>query len=229
MPLQPGRLIQRYKRFLADVELADGTVITAHCANSGSMITLKDPGMTVWVAPIPDHVERKLRYDWYLVEQEGTMVGINTSMPNRIVEQALRAQYLPAFEAYTNIRREVPYGTSSRIDFFLQEPGLPNLYLEVKTVTLREGDCAVFPDAVTSRGAKQLGEMMDQVAQGHRAAVLYVILRNDCQRFDVAAHIDPTYAQVVRQAHQVGVEFWAHACEVTPQGIVICRDAIKHA
>ena len=214
-PLIQGTLLNRYKRFLADIALESGEVITAHCANPGAMITLKTPGSRVWVSAVPEKVERKLRYDWQLIEcGENNLVGINTMVPNRLVEEALTHHLMPEFKAYTQFRREVKYGKNSRIDFLLGSENEAPLYLEVKNVTHSEGQTALFPDAVTARGAKHLQELMDIKQQGMRAAVLYVVQRTDCTAFDIARQIDPIYAAAARLAAANGVEFYCYACKV---------------
>lgn len=223
-PLVPGRLIRRYKRFLADIELESGEVITAHCANPGAMLGLKDEGMKVWLEP-NDDPKRKLKYGWRLVELPGDhWVGIDTAVPNRVVKEALLARQVPALAAYGTVRPEVKYGQKSRVDFLLSEPGLPDAYVEVKNVhLLRESDWAEFPDSVTKRGARHLEELSDMVAQGHRAVMLYVVQRTDCGRFRLAADLDPAYAAAFDAARAAGVEILCHACTISPEEIRLDR------
>lgn len=216
--LQEGRLIKRYKRFLADVELPDGEVVVAHCANSGSMLGCKEPGSRVLLSP-NRNPKAKLDWRWEMVEVDGYLVGINTSHPNAIVADAIAAGRVPELEGYTGLRREVKYGVNSRIDILLEEPGL--CYVEVKNVTLRVGDAAQFPDAVTARGAKHLRELMDMVDEGHRAVMFYLVQRGDCTSFSPAEHIDPTYAAGLRAAREKGVELLCYTCELTPEKIEI--------
>ena len=217
--LVPATLVRRYKRFLADVELASGEVVTAHCANSGSMMGLAVPGSRVWLSP-NRNPKAKLAWRWELEECEGGLVGINTSHPNRIVEEAIRAGQIAELTGYESLRREVPYGKNSRIDVLLEgEKGL--CFVEVKNVTLRRGGRAEFPDAVTARGAKHLDEMAEQVAQGHRAVMIYLIQRGDCGTFSVAADIDPAYAAALARAKAAGVEAYAYACSMSPKEICI--------
>lgn len=219
-PLIPGRLLKRYQRFLVDVALEEGPIVTAHCANSGSLLTLKSPGSQVWLSEVPPHKERKLRYDWQLIETvTGTLVSINTSLPNTVVAEALIHQKIPELKEYSSFKREVKYGTNSRIDFLLEAPHLPPCYLEIKSVTHQEGEAVLFPDSVTSRGAKHLEELMAIRAQGARAVVLYVIPRQDAAYFKVAAHIDPLYATLMAKALQKGVEFLCYTCNVSLTGI----------
>src|SRR5690606_28073786 len=208
--LVPATLVRRYKRFLADVELETGEIVTAHCANSGSMMGLAVPGSRVWLSP-NRNPKAKLDWRWEMEECEGVLVGINTSHPNRIVEEAVRAGRIAELTGYESLRREVPYGKNSRIDLLLEgEKG--TCFVEVKNVTLRRGNKAEFPDAVTARGAKHLDELAEQVALGHRAVMLYLIQRSDCETFSVAGDIDPAYAAALARATAAGVEAYAYAC-----------------
>jgi sugar fermentation stimulation protein A len=211
-PLIKGTLIQRYKRFLADVRLEKGEVITAYCANPGAMLTLKTPGSEVWLSPIADHFDRKLKYDWQLVRVDGELVGVNTALPNHLVQEALSNRVIVELSHYTHWQREVAYGHRSRVDFLLKEPGYPDCYLEVKNVNHKEGDIALFPDCKTVRGARHLGELGEMVKAGNRAVVLYVVQRQDCDRFGLAAHLDPGYVTAARKAEAVGVEFLCYSC-----------------
>lgn len=217
--LVPATLVRRYKRFLADVELENGEIVTAHCANSGSMMGLAVPGSRVWLSP-NRNPKAKLAWRWELEECEGGLVGINTSHPNRIVEEAIRARLIAELTGYESLRREVPYGKNSRIDILLEgEKG--TCFVEVKNVTLRRGGKAEFPDSVTARGAKHLDEMAEQVALGHRAVMLYLIQREDCETFSVAGDIDPAYAAALARAKAAGVEAYAYACTMSPEEICI--------
>ncbi|MCI4663263.1 MAG: DNA/RNA nuclease SfsA [Neomegalonema sp.] len=219
-PLVKAQLIRRYKRFLADVEFPDGSVETAHVANPGGMIGLTTPGATVWLSR-SDDPKRKLKLSWELIEVEGgALVGVNTAHPNRIVEEALRARKAPELASYGGVRREVKYGANSRVDFLLEEAGLPPAYVEVKNVHLRrENTLAEFPDAVTARGAKHLAELTQMVAQGARAVMFYLIQRNDCDQFRLAGDIDAAYLRAYREARAAGVEAIAYDCRFTaPDG-----------
>lgn len=219
-PLIPGRLIRRYMRFLSEVELEDGRVVKAHCPNPGSMMGLKEPGSRVWLEP-NDDPKKKLDWGWRLVELPSGCVGIDTGAANRIVGAALAAG-LAELEGYDVIRPEVKYGTNSRVDFLLRGSDRRDCYLEVKSVTLsREPGLAEFPDSVTARGTKHLGELTGMVAQGHRAVLLFLIQRSDCNRIDVARDIDPAYGQAFDAARAAGVEMLSFACDVTPEGIEI--------
>ncbi len=223
-PLVPGRLVRRYKRFLADVILDGGEEITAHCANSGSMLSLARPGGRVWLQK-SDDPKRKLAWSWKLEEIDGALVCIDTGHPNAIVAEAIAAGHIPALAGFATLRREVKYGKNSRIDILLEDPDKGRAYVEVKNVTLmREPGLAEFPDAVTSRGAKHLEELADMVADGHRAVMVYLVNRPDCDRFTLAADIDPTYAKGFAEARARGVEVMAWATRVTTEEVVVERE-----
>lgn len=218
--LVPARLIRRYKRFLADCTLADGREIIAHCPNPGSMMGLAEPGMKIWLEP-NDDPKKKLKFGWRLVDHEnGHFTGVDTSVPNRALRAALMAQQIAPLAAYGMVRPEVKYGTNSRIDFLLSQSGLPDAYVEVKSVTLsRQPGLAEFPDSVTKRGTKHLGELAAMVADGHRAVMLYLIQRTDSDRFDLARDIDPTYAAAFDVARAAGVEVLCYDTVITPEGV----------
>ncbi|MEM9724977.1 MAG: DNA/RNA nuclease SfsA [Pseudomonadota bacterium] len=221
-PLTPARLVRRYKRFLADARLeATGEVVTAHIANSGSMMGLKEPDSRIWLSR-SDNPKRKLAFSWELCElPEGGWSGVSTANPNRIVEEALRAGRVAEAADYREIRREVAYGKASRVDFLATREDGARLFIEVKNVHLRRvGDLAEFPDSVTARGAKHLEELGDQVEQGDRALMLYVIQRTDCARFALAADLDPDYVKGFRRARARGVEAVAYKCDITPPDAV---------
>ncbi len=221
-PLVPARLIRRYKRFLADMRLADGTEVVAHCPNPGSMMGLDAPGLPCWLEP-NDDARKKLNYGWRLAElPDGHVAGIDTAVPNRIVREALLARAVPELAAYGTVRAEVRYGRASRVDFLLTEPGLPDAYVEVKNVHLRRsGDWAEFPDCVTVRGARHLDELAGMAAQGHRSVMLYVVQRTDCARFRLAEDIDGNYAAAAARAQSAGVEMLCHGCAISPQAITL--------
>lgn len=218
-PLVPATLIKRYKRFLADCRLEDGREITAHCANPGSMMGLAEPGLRIWLEP-NDDPKKKLKFGWRLVEHEdGHFTGVDTSVPNRALKAALQAHQVPGLPDYDTVRPEVKYGQNSRIDFLLTGSG-PDTYVEVKSVTLsRQPGLAEFPDSVTARGTKHLGELTEMVVQGHRAVMLYLVQRTDADRFTLAADIDPVYAQVFEKAHVAGVEALVIGTEISPEGV----------
>jgi len=222
-PLIQGTLIKRYKRFLADVELENGDVIVAHCANSGSMMGLKEEGFKVWLS-ISDNPKRKLKYSWELVDTGTTLAGINTAHPNRIVADTITDGKIPELTGYDNLKREVKYGKNSRIDIFLTSEGKPDCYVEIKNVTLsRETGAAEFPDSVTARGTKHLHELSDMVTEGHRAVMFYLVQRDDCDTFEIASDIDPIYAAALKQAREIGVEILCYDCKIDPYGIEIRR------
>jgi sugar fermentation stimulation protein A len=225
-PLIRGTLVRRYKRFLTDVELADGSVVVAHCANPGSMLSVNEPGAEVWLSPARNP-ERKLRYTWELIRIGDGLVGINTAHPNGLVEEAVKAGKIAELTGYASLRREVKYGKNSRIDLLLEDDAKPPCYVEVKNVTMRRGgggdDPAEFPDSVTKRGAKHLVELTDMVAEGARAVMVYLIQREDCQRFTVAGDIDPDYAAGLEAAMKAGVEAICYGCRMSPQEIEVDR------
>lgn len=220
-PLTAGRLLRRYQRFLADVELADGTVVTAHCPNSGSMLGCAMPGCPVLLSR-SDNPARKLPFTWELVRVDDCWVGINTSLPNRIVREGIEQGIVAELRGYGRIRQEVCYGSErSRIDLLLEEPG--RCYVEVKNVTLVEDGVARFPDSVTVRGQKHLRELMAMVGEGARSVNLFVVQRADAREVAPADAIDPVYGRLLRQAAAAGVELLAYRAVVTPEEIVLCE------
>lgn len=224
-PLLRGRLVRRYKRFFADVLLDDGRAVTAHCPNPGAMLGLVAPGLPVWVEP-NDDPRRSLRFGWRLVElAAGGWVGIDASLPNRVVAEGLAAGRAPALAGYDDFRPETRYGTASRVDFLAVGPGLPPAYVEVKNVHFsRTPGLAEFPDCVTARGAKHLRELAAMVAEGARSVVLYLVQRTDCDRMRVAADLDPAYAAAVTAARAAGVEAVAHLADLSASGVSLGRE-----
>ena len=221
-PLLRGRLVRRYKRFLSDVEIDGGELVTAHCANPGSMIGLVEPGSEVWLSPARNP-ERKLRYSWEMIRVGEGLVGINTSHPNGIVADAIAAGRIGELVGYDGLRREVKYGKNSRIDILLEADDRPPCYVEVKNVHLKRDAGAEFPDSVTARGAKHLVELSDMVAAGARAVMCYLVQREDCDTFAIASDIDPTYAATLDSALAAGVEAICYCCKLTTEAIELDR------
>ncbi len=220
-PLIRGTLLRRYKRFLADIELEDGAQVTAHCANPGAMLGLKDAGAEVWLSP-SRNPKRKLKFSWELIWANGGLVGINTAHPNGIAAEAIEAGEIEPLQGYETLRREVKYGQNSRVDLLLEQPDRPDCYVEIKNVHLmRQTGLAEFPDSVTKRGAKHLVELGDMVAAGHRAVMLYLVQRGDCDRFAIAGDIDPTYAEELHRAMGSGVEAICYDCQIDTTGIQV--------
>lgn len=258
-PLTEARLIKRYKRFLADVILPSGDVVVAHCANSGSMQGCMPEGARVLLSK-NTNPKAKLDWRWEMVEIDGALVGINTSHPNAIVAEAINTGRIPELAGYSHLRREVKYGTNSRIDILLSNhdtaataksgkaaekdqeksqkkekasgtpengqavaAAKPLCYVEVKNVTLKEGDMALFPDAVTTRGEKHLRALMAEVANGNRAVMVYLINRPDCVAFSAAERVDPVYAARLKEAMAAGVEVLAYACTLSHTAIEVAH------
>ena len=219
-PLIEGVLVNRYKRFLADVRLPNGEIVVAHCANPGSMLSVREPGARVWLSPA-SKPERKLRYTWEIIEVFGGLVGINTGHPNLVVAEAIAAGRIPELAGYPVLKREQKYGKNSRIDILLEASDRPPCYVEVKNVTMCRiaGGPAEFPDSVTARGTKHLEELADMVRSGNRAVMFYLVQRGDCTRFTIAQDIDPTYAKALKSATKAGVETLCYKASVAPAGI----------
>ena len=215
-PLHPGILLNRYKRFLADVKLS-GQIITAHCPNSGSMKGVSEPGSSVMLS-LSENPKRKLKYTLELVQANGVWVGINTILPNKLVKEGIEQKLIPELESYETIRSEVNYGQNSRIDLLLESPDA-KCYVEVKNVTMEKNHTALFPDAVTERGQKHLRELMNVIHQGYRAVIFFVIQREDCFQMAPADEIDPVYGDLLRKAKKAGVEVLAYVSKITMEEI----------
>ena len=222
-PLTGGRLVRRYKRFFADVALDDGREVTAHCPNPGAMLGLSSPGQACWLSVSADP-KRKLAHTLELVEADGALTVVNTLLPNRLVAEALAADAIPELCGYANHRREVRYGAASRVDFLLEGANRPPAWVEVKGVTLhRGGGLAEWPDCVSARGARHAAERGQMARRGERAVALFVVLRGDCDRFAVAADLDPAFAAAFARVRAAGVEALVYACQVSPKRVTIGR------
>ena len=224
-PLIPAKLIKRYKRFLADVVMPDGSAITAHVANPGSMLGLMEPGSRVWLSK-SDSLTRKLPYSWELVEVDfgsgPELVGVNTGHPNKLVGEALEGGKIAGLDGYPRIRREVRYGKASRVDFLLERDGQPSCFLEVKNVhMMRKPGRAEFPDAVTERGAKHLDELAREAKGGARSVLLFLVQIGSAESVALARDIDPAYGKAFDRARAAGVEAMALRCRISVDGIEV--------
>ena len=204
-PLLRGKLIKRYKRFLADVELDSGETVTAHCPNSGSMKGCATPGSQVWLSQ-NDNPKRKLKYTWELILAPDTMIGINTQVPNKLVKQSIENNLIDELSGYDRVKAEVKTSDHTRLDLLLEKDTGEKCYVEIKSCTLVENGIAMFPDAVTTRGQKHLDELAHLVSLGHRGIIFYLIQRMDALSFKPASMIDPIYAEKLKQAVSNGVE-----------------------
>ncbi len=223
-PLVRGRLVRRYKRFLADVMIeGDETETVVHVPNPGAMLGLNSPGLTVWLSKSSSPT-RKLPYTLELVEADGGLVGINTMHPNRLVAEALAAGIVPELAGYASVRAEVKYGQASRVDFLLTDPDRASCWLEIKNVHLRR-TCALaeFPDCVAARSARHLRELEAMVAAGDRAVVLFVVQRTDCDAFSACRDLDPKFADSLEQAADAGVEVLVYSCAMGRDAISLGR------
>lgn len=218
-----GKLIKRYKRFLADIILDDGEEITAHVPNSGAMTSTIEEGCDVWVS-FHDNPKRKLKYTLELTKIEDNMICTNTGVANKIAIEAIQKGTIKELQGYDSIKPEQKYGQNSRIDILLEKED-QKCYVEIKSVTLKIDDTLAFPDAVTTRGAKHLKELSDMVKQGHRALMLYIIQRTDNAPFRLADEIDSKYAQAFKQAVEEGVEVLVYQSAITLEEIKIVKSA----
>lgn len=216
-----GTLIKRYKRFLAEIRLDDGTEVVAHCTNSGSMKSCLENGAEVYLTHVTDP-KRRTKFTWEMIKINGGWVGINTGNPNKLAFEAISAGKIPELAGYTNVKREVVFG-DSRFDVFAENE-TEKCFVEVKNVSLKEGKYALFPDAVTTRGQKHLKTLMEVKATGIRAVMLYIVQRTDVEVFAPAREIDPEYVRVLKQAVDAGVEVIVMQVEVTPEGIYLKKN-----
>lgn len=226
-PLEPARLIRRYKRFLADVAFDDGREATVHVANPGAMTGLAEPGMRVWIED-SGNPKRKLPLSWRLVEPSpGVLACVDTGVANRIVGEALDGHGIDGLDARGGVRAEVRYGEGSRADFLLTGGDECPTWVEVKSVTLARGNgLAAFPDAVTARGARHMDDLAGRVAMGERAAVLFVIQRSDCRAVEPARDIDPAYSSALERAARAGVRVLAITTRIDTDGITLGEPAV---
>jgi sugar fermentation stimulation protein A len=203
--LLPGKLIKRYKRFLADIELETKEIVIAHCANTGSMRGCAMPGAPVWVSQ-SDNPKRKLKYTWELIQGADSMIGVNTQVPNKLVKASIENGLLAELKEYTKVKPEVKTSDHTRLDLLLESENGKRCYVEIKNCTLVEEGVAMFPDAVTTRGQKHLDELVRLKREGHRAVIFYLIQRMDARVFTPAAMIDKVYADKLKTAVENGVE-----------------------
>ena len=214
-----GLFIKRYKRFFVDVKLKN-KIVTAHCANSGSMMGLLNKDNKVWITEATNK-KRKLKYTLQIIEENGSKVGVNTHLTNKIVNHALVNNLIEGFSNKIKIKSEQVFGTSTRFDFFLEERKTKS-FLEVKNVTLkRKSKVAEFPDSVTSRGTKHLNELINATKKGYKAYMLYVIQRDDCDKFEIAKDIDPEYSKTLIKAVKNNVKILCYDCKFSPKGIIL--------
>jgi sugar fermentation stimulation protein A len=219
-----GTLVKRYKRFLADIELANKEVVIAHCPNSGSMKGCAMPGSPVWISQ-SDNPKRKLKYTWELLQTKDSMIGINTQVPNKLVKASIENGLVAELKEYTKVRAEVKTSDHTRLDLLLENEAQKTCYVEIKNCTLVEDGVAMFPDAVTIRGQKHLDELVCLRKQGHRAVIFYLIQRMDAQVFTPAAMIDKDYAIKLKNAVKNGVEIITRDTFIDP-GIIQLRKAV---
>ncbi|PRP90073.1 Sugar fermentation stimulation protein A [Enhygromyxa salina] len=222
-PLIPGRLVDRYDRFIAEIELDSGARVRAHCVNPGRMEGQVRPGARAWLTKAPPASKRKLRYTWELVEEDGIIVGANTVAPNRVVAELLAARVLPGLRRFRGLRREVAYGERSRVDFVLD--GATPHYIEVKNTHLRYPDArGYFPDSVSARATHHLEALSEVVASGAKATVLFTTQRPDVRAIRPSILHDPEFAAAARAAHAEGVRFRAVTIRPTLAAFEVLRE-----
>ena len=215
--LIPATLIRRYKRFLADVVLADGNSITVYCPNTGSMRSCSEPGSRVYLSR-SDNLKRKYPFTLEMVYSGNCWIGVNTGLTNHLVAEAIRSGKIGEVGKVENIHTEIKVSSRSRLDLMV-EAGGKDIYIEVKNCSLMENGVAMFPDAVTARGTKHLLELADLASNGHGAAIFYLVQRTDAKIFKPAEHIDPDYATVLRTVSRQGVAVLVYQADVQPEGI----------
>jgi len=220
--LQPAILVQRYKRFLADVVTPEGETLTLHCPNTGAMTGCATPGDTVWYSTSLN-IKRKYPHTWEITQTAGgEYICVNTLRANQLVKEAISLDLIPELRGYNSLKTEVKYGAeNSRIDFLLQAEDQPECYIEVKSVTLADRDNGYFPDAVTLRGQKHLRELISVAAEGKRAVLFFAVLHSAIGKFSPARHIDPKYAQLLNEAQKQGVEVLAYKAELSADNITL--------
>ncbi len=220
--LTAGILLKRYKRFLVDVKLDDGKIITAHCPNTGSMKGCSEPGSRVYLS-LHDNPKRKFKYTWELIEMQTSLVGVNTLVPNRLVFASLKAGAVPELNGYKTVEREVKISDHSRIDLVLNGADREPCYVEIKNCTLVDNSVALFPDAVTARGLKHITEIQTLVSSGCRGVMFYFIQRMDAKIFKPADHIDSEYGRGLRRAVKMGLEVLVYDVAIDLNGIKLNR------
>ena len=224
--LIPGVLVKRYKRFLTDIKIKN-KIVTAHCPNSGSMMGLLNKNNRVWITEAVNK-KRKLKYTLQIIEENGSMVGVNTHLTNKIVKHALEKNFIKDFSKTVKIKSEQVFGEHTRFDFFLEDKNIKS-FLEVKNVTLkRKPKIAEFPDSVTSRGTKHLNELINATKKGFKAYLLFVIQRNDCEKFEIANDIDPVYAETLVKAVENNVKILCYDCKFSSKGIILNKKIKFH-
>jgi sugar fermentation stimulation protein A len=221
-PLIQGTLIKRYKRFLADIQLADGSIVIAHCPNTGAMTGCAEPGWKVWLSP-SNNPKRKLLFTWEVVlTDQLNWIGINTQKANILVKEAIQETNIAELAGYKTLQGEVRFGEeNSRIDFLLTDPEKSDCYVEVKSVTLLDNNAGYFPDSKTLRGQKHLRELNLIAKQGKRAVLFFCVQHSGIQSVQVAKHIDPDYAKELKQAMLSGVQILCYSCKISPEKIYI--------
>lgn len=238
-PLQQGLLVERYKRFLADIkpniqktDSNSGEIITIHCPNTGKMTACAEPGWSVYYST-SDNTKRKYAHTWELVENsQGDFICVNTARANQLVGEALKQRIIPTLAHYSDIKAEQPYGSErSRIDFLLRQTGEPDCYVEVKSVTLLDDEVlpdsvsrlpqgqGFFPDTQSVRAQKHVRELMACVQDGQRGVLLFCVLHTGIKQVSPAHHLDPTYGALVSEAMAMGVECLAWRADISPAGM----------